>query len=100
MAKPIIIVGGGIAGLCACQAIEDAVILADCIVDKSDFNEAFSSYNLRRKKRIPAISKQSWTLGKIVQLESPLLLSARNTLMKRIPASMMKRQAEQLYRFS
>ncbi|WP_062052524.1 hypothetical protein [Bacillus sp. JCM 19034] len=64
MAKPII-VGSGIAGLCAA-----------------------------------AISKQSWTLGKIAQLESPFLLAARNSLMKRIPSSMMKRQAEQLYQFS
>ncbi|HIW34925.1 MAG TPA: FAD-dependent monooxygenase [Candidatus Paenibacillus intestinavium] len=83
----------------ACQAIEDAVVLAECIASESDHREAFRRYDQRRKRRIVNISKQSWTFGKVAQLEAPILRAVRNSLIKLVPDSLMKRQAEQLYRF-
>lgn len=69
----------------ACQAIEDAVILAHLMQEYSE--TAFTVFEERRRARVHWVVKQSWQMGKVMQLENPFLISLRNTLFRMMPAS-------------
>ncbi|GKV57721.1 hypothetical protein NCCP2222_36680 [Sporosarcina sp. NCCP-2222] len=83
----------------ACQAIEDAHILAECLRVQSDYQGAFADYDARRRRRIKLISKQSWRTGQMAQLENFLFTSVRNRLMKYAPKRIYRNQAQRLYKF-
>ncbi|MDO1449087.1 FAD-dependent monooxygenase [Rhodocytophaga aerolata] len=82
----------------ACQAIEDAVILANCMsVYATDLEKAFQVFEQKRISRTTRIVNTSWQLGKVAQLENKLLLSLRNTLLRLVPASANNKQLQFLY---
>jgi len=81
----------------ACQAIEDAVILADELNSNSDVKIAFKQFEKRRVKRVHYIVNTSWTIGKLAQTENKLLASVRNFVFKNIPGSVNERQLKTLY---
>ncbi|WP_106769252.1 FAD-dependent monooxygenase [Paenibacillus faecalis] len=83
----------------ACQAIEDARVLADCIEQYSDIHEAFVQYDIRRRKRAVKISNLSWMLGKIAQSESSILTAGRNWIMRHTPKSISQNRVQDLYKF-
>jgi 2-polyprenyl-6-methoxyphenol hydroxylase-like FAD-dependent oxidoreductase len=64
----------------ACQALEDALVLAGCLSDQREPVAALRAYEARRWKRSAAIIKQSALFGKIGQWEQPLLCSLRDGL--------------------
>ena len=64
----------------ACQALEDALVLADCLADQREPVSALRAYEARRMKRSAAIIEQSYLFGKIGQWEYPLLCSLRDRL--------------------
>lgn len=78
----------------ACQAIEDAVVLAACLRNASDIAAALRTYEQERIKRTTAIVKQSQTLGRMAQWENPLACSIRDALMKSTPSSVLLKQLE------
>ena len=51
----------------ACQALEDALVLADCLADQREAVAALRAVEARRMKRSAAIIKQSYLFGKIGQ---------------------------------
>jgi 2-polyprenyl-6-methoxyphenol hydroxylase-like FAD-dependent oxidoreductase len=83
----------------ACQAMEDARILAECLRIQNNYQGAFADYEAKRRKRIEKISKQSWKVGKMAQSESFLFTSVRNQLMKHAPNWINRNQAQCLYKF-
>lgn len=62
----------------ACQALEDAVVLAHCLRSISDPIEALRSYARRRVERANAMVRQSRNLGRILQLNHGLLCWMRD----------------------
>ena len=64
----------------ACQALEDALVLAGCLADQREPVAALRAYEVRRLKRSAAIIEQSYLFGKIGQWEYPLLCSLRDGL--------------------
>jgi 2-polyprenyl-6-methoxyphenol hydroxylase-like FAD-dependent oxidoreductase len=63
------------------QAIEDALVLADCLVANPDVAGALQLYEQRRKGHVAGIAKQSRILGKGLVLENPAAhLIWRNTV--------------------
>lgn len=76
----------------ACQAIEDAVVLADELQKNPDPATAFTAFENRRLKRTRFIVEQSWTLGKMAHWENPFLVSLRNNLLRLVPESVNERQ--------
>ena len=64
----------------ACQAMEDAVVLASCLRMASDVPAALRSYENMRMARTANITNQSWLIGKICQWENPLACWLRNKL--------------------
>lgn len=81
----------------ACQAIEDAYVLAECIAN-NDLTSAFNAYQELRAPKAEQIVKASWMLGKIAHVSNPILAELRNLLFQMTPSSMNKRQLEQLFK--
>lgn len=82
----------------ACQAIEDAVILAIALQRNSVVAHAFRSFETRRLKRTHAIVNQSWQLGRIAQLENKFLAGLRDTVFRLLPNRLNELQLEKLFR--
>lgn len=68
----------------ACMAIEDALVVTQCLLEQSDPAAAFRHYEYLRLKRTKKIVEQSLRIGKVARLENRLIVALRNTLMKRL----------------
>lgn len=77
----------------ACQAIEDAAVLAASVSAEPDVVSSLRAYEERRRKRTAGMVTQSWRIGKIAQLENPLLISLRNAVVRH-SSRMSRRQLE------
>ncbi len=80
----------------ACQAIEDAYVLAECL-GKHEIKTAFSEFESIRMPKVKGIVDLSWTIGKMAHWENPLATGIRNMLLKNTPASIAKKQTEKLF---
>ena len=76
----------------ACLAIEDAVILANTIADSGSVEEAFVAFEQKRIKRTTLVVNDSLKLGRIAQLENPLLIKIRNLLLRLTPQFVAEKQ--------
>lgn len=81
----------------ACQAIEDAVVLAQEISKADDPAAAFKAFEKRRMKRTQEIVRNSATLGKVAQWENRMLISIRNGLFSILPEKFNEIQLQKLY---
>ncbi|OAS13799.1 FAD-dependent monooxygenase [Paenibacillus oryzisoli] len=62
------------------QAIEDAIVLARCLRN-TDIPTGLSAYEKERMTRVNRIVRMSRSMGRMVQLENPLLIYLRNKLL-------------------
>jgi 2-polyprenyl-6-methoxyphenol hydroxylase-like FAD-dependent oxidoreductase len=62
----------------ACQALEDAVVLAHCLGGSSPAEAALRQYERLRISRTAGVVRDSWQTGKALQLDSRPLESLRN----------------------
>jgi len=65
----------------ACQALEDAVVLAHCLSGTRPIEAALRKYEHLRIPRTTAVIRNSWQTGKVLQLDSPALEFFRNWFM-------------------
>ncbi|MBD2715519.1 FAD-dependent monooxygenase [Microvirga sp. STR05] len=79
------------------MAIEDAAVLRRCLAQNPDVEAAFRSFEQRRLPRTSRVVQTSWQLGRVGQLENPLLTLVRNTAMRLLPAAMSRSQMAWLY---
>ena len=68
-------------------AIEDAVVLADCLKTETDVVAGLRLYEKRRVTRANTIARLAGLIGNAVQLENPLVSTLRNAVIKKIPSS-------------
>lgn len=80
----------------ACQAIEDAVVLAKCLSEESEPGSALRRYEAHRTRRVAVIVQRSRRLGRVAQLKNPLLCKLRDVLLKKTPDRVLLRQAEEI----
>jgi 2-polyprenyl-6-methoxyphenol hydroxylase-like FAD-dependent oxidoreductase len=78
----------------ACQAVEDALVLARCLGGEDDVATALRHYEARRIPWTTAVAWQSRLTGRFSQVENPLACRLRNTLTKRTPAFIRLKQLE------
>ena len=78
----------------ACQAIEDAVVLADCLTRWSEVAEALRAYESLRIPRTRRVVRESRQAGTIAQWSNPLACRAREALLRSRYGA--RKQAEQL----
>jgi 2-polyprenyl-6-methoxyphenol hydroxylase-like FAD-dependent oxidoreductase len=84
----------------ACMAIEDAAVLVNCLEDYATPEEAFQKFEKKRIPRTTKIVNGSWTLGKVAQLENPLLIRLRNAAVRMTPSSVAERQMKFIHDIS
>jgi len=75
-----------------CQAIEDAVVLAACLVNCEQVDSAVRRYQERRIPRTSAIVLQSRRIGEMGQWENSLLCFVRNAAIRAVPGRIKARQ--------
>jgi 2-polyprenyl-6-methoxyphenol hydroxylase-like FAD-dependent oxidoreductase len=68
----------------ACQALEDAVALAQCLREDSEVVSAARSYEARRIPRANAVVTQSRRVGRIGQWQHPVAVYLRDAIVSRI----------------
>ena len=78
-----------------CMAIEDALVLARSLSQEKDLTSALNHYETARKPRTTWMMKQSRTLGRIAQLDNPLLCSFRDFVLSVVPEAVTRRQLHQ-----
>ena len=83
----------------ACQAIEDAFVLAHCL-QQYDTPKAFEHFQNVRLKKAHQVVKMSWQLGKISHWSNPLLARLRNQLIQLTPASVNRKQTERIFQIA
>jgi 2-polyprenyl-6-methoxyphenol hydroxylase-like FAD-dependent oxidoreductase len=81
----------------ACQAIEDAVVLATEMGKATHIPTAFKNYENKRRERTRYITLQSRKIGQVAQWQNPVLGLLRDTLMKSLPESIRMKQFDKLY---
>lgn len=81
----------------ACQAIEDAAVLADRLAAASDVAAGLLAYEGARKARAVGIVRQSERLGRMGQWENAFARGVRDLLVRGTPGSVLERQLDALY---
>jgi 2-polyprenyl-6-methoxyphenol hydroxylase-like FAD-dependent oxidoreductase len=82
----------------ACQAIEDAVILADEIKNNDDIAKAFKFFERRRLNRTHWIVNESAFIGKLAQIQNKILIKIRDFVMRLLPKFLQERRLEKMYK--
>ncbi len=72
----------------ACQAIEDAVALAECLAAETDIVSALKRYEKRRITRTKRITQLARLVGWVVQWENPMASWVRDAIIKITPVSL------------
>lgn len=86
----------------ACQAIEDAVALARCLKEVGEtpapdgVASALRRYEDLRRERTAWIVRRSRAIGRVGQIENPLLCRVRDAALKATPAKLQLRQFERV----
>jgi 2-polyprenyl-6-methoxyphenol hydroxylase-like FAD-dependent oxidoreductase len=83
----------------ACQAIEDAVVLARCLAECDEPESGLRRYEERRRARANAVVVAARRLGRIGQWESPLACRFRDALFAALPFSAARRQLAESWTF-
>lgn len=74
----------------ACQAIEDAVVLARCLVDADDVAAALRDYEALRFERTARLVERSRQLGRVAQWRSPIARAFRDAVLPLVPARVQR----------
>ena len=80
----------------AAQATEDAVLLARCLEESGPTADALRRYERLRSSRAAIAVRRSRRLGRIGQLENPLLCLLRDRALAMIPPKAQLRQLEEV----
>ena len=83
----------------ACQAIEDAVVLADRLFNTTSIESGFREYEQVRMNRTTRLVKGSLRFGRIAQWENPLACWLRDTLARSVPDRVSLRETRKLWAF-
>lgn len=77
----------------ACQALEDAVVLADSLATSAETAVALRRYERLRQPRTALVTRQSWLAGRVLQWQSTLGVRLRERMVR---APIVRRRGEVL----
>ncbi len=81
----------------ACQAIESALVLSNCLNKCKTFENAFKQYqDIRRSKAVNVVNT-SWKIGKLAHLENSLAVKLRNYILKITPEKIARKQTAPIF---
>jgi 2-polyprenyl-6-methoxyphenol hydroxylase-like FAD-dependent oxidoreductase len=79
----------------ACQAIEDASVIAECLQKHSSHRHAFARFARLRKRRTAQIVLSSRRAGEIGQQDNPLIVPVRNFVLEALVKTGQMKEFEQ-----
>jgi 2-polyprenyl-6-methoxyphenol hydroxylase-like FAD-dependent oxidoreductase len=80
----------------ACQAIEDAVVLARCLGERGATAESLRSYERLRSDRVAMVVRRSRRVGMVGQVKNPAICWLRDRALAMIPPKAQLRQLEEI----
>ena len=80
----------------ACQAIEDAWVLSNCLTNARP-ESAFAAYQRLRMPKAHRVVNMSWQIGALAHWENTFGIWLRNNLMRSVPTSIAAKQNKWLY---
>lgn len=80
----------------ACQAIEDAVVLAACLSRATDLTVALDSYDAQRRPRAQAVARAARRVGRVAQLHGWAAVGLRTLAMRAAPSGASQRMVKRL----
>ncbi len=83
----------------ACQAIEDAAVLAACLRAEADGPRGLRRYEATRAARAHDFVRRSWRLGRLGQWRHPAARAARDLAVRLTPARTGRALVERAFRF-
>lgn len=81
----------------ACQAIESALVLANCLEKYKTPEKAFENYQALRYKKANNVIDTSWKIGKLAHIENALGIMLRNSILKMTPKSVAIKQNDKIF---
>lgn len=75
----------------ACQALEDAVVLAGRLAAVDDVPAALAQYEALRYRRTAPLVRRSRLVGRVAQLRSPVLRRVRDAALAHVPSAVLLR---------
>jgi 2-polyprenyl-6-methoxyphenol hydroxylase-like FAD-dependent oxidoreductase len=82
----------------ACQAIEDAVTIAECLSKEPTIEAALDTYENRRFARTAGFVREARRLGWLAQREGAVACVLRNLLASAVPGSVQAQKMAQMFR--
>lgn len=76
----------------ACLALEDALVLAKCLVREPTYVDAFGAYERGRRARVTSIGRQARLVGWLGQWRAPALVALRRRLLRAVPRRLNQRR--------
>ena len=70
------------------MAIQDAVVLADCLRNPGEIEAGLRSYEKKREGKTAEIVNQSWWVGVMGQFENPVACALRNAFTRIMPPAL------------
>jgi 2-polyprenyl-6-methoxyphenol hydroxylase-like FAD-dependent oxidoreductase len=83
----------------ACMAIEDAACLAKCLLEMSDVESAFRSYEAIRGPRTSYVARQARRIGMVGQWENPWVVRGRDLITRLILAHSPDMRLKAIYAY-
>jgi 2-polyprenyl-6-methoxyphenol hydroxylase-like FAD-dependent oxidoreductase len=80
----------------ACQAIEDAVVLARCLGERGATAEVLRSYERLRSDRVAMVVRRSRRVGMVGQVKNPAICWLRDRAVAMIPPKAQLGQLEEV----
>ncbi|WP_310993763.1 FAD-dependent monooxygenase [Aequorivita marina] len=84
----------------ACQAIETAFVIAECLSTENSTNLAFQKLEKIRKKNAEKVINTSWTVGRTAHLDNRVGIFFRNNIMKLIPKIITEKKSTSIYKLN
>jgi 2-polyprenyl-6-methoxyphenol hydroxylase-like FAD-dependent oxidoreductase len=82
----------------ACQALEDAVVLAEALTESEQVADALGDYEQRRRRRVARIVRQSRRIARLSHLRSRSARAVRDRIMSLTPEGVRLRQLDRIVR--
>jgi 2-polyprenyl-6-methoxyphenol hydroxylase-like FAD-dependent oxidoreductase len=80
----------------ACQAVEDAVVLARCLREGDPTADSLRRYERLRSDRVAMVVRRSRRVGMVGQVENPLLCRLRDRALSMISPKAQLKQLEEV----
>lgn len=81
----------------ACQAVEDAYVIADCLAGTTSIERALQEYEARRIKKATMVVNRSFLLSELTNLKGRFARQMRNAAMRWTPSFVSHRLFDKLY---